>query len=101
MGEKEGFSFFAPGSVNSSVFNLMAATCGAGTITMPYIFSVSGIGLGTLLTIAGAFLSHYTGNLLVSLKLFKKSLMSYKNVQIKCVDLTGMRSYEDFAEVAF
>ena len=55
MGEKESFSFFAPGSVNSSVFNLMAATCGAGTITMPYIFSVSGIGLGTLLTIAGAY----------------------------------------------
>ena len=62
----------------------MAATFGAGTITMPYVFCVSGIGLGTLLTIIGACLGHYTGNLLA-----------------KCADLTGMRSYEDFAEIAF
>ena len=64
--DKEHSSFFAPGSVNTSVFTLVAATAGAGTITMPYVFCVSGIGLGTLLTIVGAFLSHYTGNLLVS-----------------------------------
>ena len=62
----------------------MAATAGAGTITMPYVISISGIGLGVTLTILGACLSHYTGNLLV-----------------KCAELTGMRSYEDFAEAAF
>ena len=67
MSEKERFSFFAPGSVNSSVFTLVAATFGAGTITMPYVFCISGIGLGTLITISGACLGHYTGNLLVSL----------------------------------
>ena len=66
MSEKERLSFFAPGSINTSVFNLVAATAGAGTITMPYVFCISGIGLGTLLTISGACLSHYTGNLLVS-----------------------------------
>lgn len=46
--------------------NLIAATMGAGTITMPYIICVAGIGLGSILTVLGAFLSHYTGNLLVS-----------------------------------
>lgn len=56
-----------PGSVNSSVLNLIAATMGAGTITMPYIICIAGIGLGTLLTMLGAGLSHYTGNLLVSI----------------------------------
>lgn len=67
MDEKEHLSFFAPGSINTSVFTLVAATAGAGTITMPYVICVSGIGLGTILTIVGACLSHYTGNLLVSL----------------------------------
>ena len=57
---------FEPGSENSSVLNLIAATMGAGTITMPYIICVAGIGLGTTLTILGACLSHYSGNLLVS-----------------------------------
>ena len=56
------------------MFTLVAATAGAGTITMPYVICVSGIGLGTLLTIIGACLSHYTGNLLVSLRLFQKLL---------------------------
>ena len=55
-----------PGSVNSSVLNLIAATMGAGTITMPYIICMAGIGLGAFLTMLGAGLSHYTGNLLVS-----------------------------------
>ena len=51
---------------------------------MPYIICVAGIALGSILTILGAGLSHYTGNLL-----------------IKCVELTGKRTYEDFAELAF
>jgi len=72
------------GTISSSVFNLIAATMGAGTITMPYIICRTGIALGTILTIMGACLSYYSGMLL-----------------IKCVELTGKRSYEDFAEVAF
>lgn len=43
---------------------------GAGTITMPYIICRAGIGLGIILTILGAFLSHYTGNILVSYSSF-------------------------------
>ena len=57
---------FAAGSVSSSTLNLVAATMGAGTITMPYIVSLTGIGLGAILIISGAFLSYYTSNLLVS-----------------------------------
>ena len=64
--ETESQSFFAPGSINTSVFTLVAATAGAGTITMPYVICVSGIGLGMSLIVIGACLSHYTGNLLVS-----------------------------------
>ena len=66
-------SFLEPGSINSSVLNLIAATMGAGTITMPYIICVAGIGLGSLLTILGAFLSQYTGMLLVSATHFANS----------------------------
>ena len=64
--DKDDSSFLLPGSINASVLNLIAATLGAGTITMPYIICVAGVGLGTLLTILGAGLSHYTGDLLVS-----------------------------------
>ena len=82
--ETQSPSFLTPGSVNSSVLNLIAATMGAGTITMPYIICKAGIGLGAILTVAGACLSHYTGMLL-----------------IRCTELTGKRNYEDFAEAAF
>ena len=39
---------------------------GAGTITMPYIVSLTGIGLGMLLIVAGAFANAYASSLLVS-----------------------------------
>lgn len=43
---------------------------GAGTITMPYIICRAGIALGSILTILGALLGHYTGMLLVSGQFF-------------------------------
>ena len=73
---------------------------GAGTITMPYIICMAGIGLGTLLTMLGAGLSHYTGNLLVSI-ITTCNLSQLLLYQIKCTELTGRQTYEDFAEVAF
>ena len=54
---QEQESLLEPGSVKSSVLNLIAATMGAGTITMPYIICLSGIGLGAILTTMGAALS--------------------------------------------
>jgi amino acid permease len=53
------------GSMSASVFSLIATTMGAGTITMPYIVSLTGIGLGSILIILGAFLSYYSGMLIV------------------------------------
>ena len=40
---------------------------GAGTITMPYIVSLTGIGLAVVLVIAGAFANAYASSLLVSI----------------------------------
>ena len=39
---------------------------GAGTITMPYIVSLTGIGLGAILVVVGAFANAYASSLLVS-----------------------------------
>ena len=59
------------------MLNLIAATMGAGTITMPYIVCRAGIGLGAILTVLGALLSHYTGMLLVSDRMhFRRSSSS-------------------------
>ncbi len=57
LSQEQGSSLLEPGSVKSSVLNLIAATMGAGTITMPYIICLSGIGLGAILTTLGAALS--------------------------------------------
>ena len=43
---------------------------GAGTITMPYIVSLTGIGLGMVLIVAGAFANAYASSLLVSVTSF-------------------------------
>ena len=67
--EEEQLSLFAAGGLNSSSLNLIAATMGAGTVTMPYIISLTGIGLGTILVILGAVISSYSASLLVSIYL--------------------------------
>lgn len=54
-----------PGSLSGSIFSLIAACMGAGTLTMPYIVSKTGIVLGPLLIIIGAFLSYYAGMLII------------------------------------
>ena len=54
-----------PGSLSGSIFRLIAACMGAGTLTMPYIVSKTGIVLGPLLIIIGAFLSYYAGMLII------------------------------------
>ena len=54
-----------PGGVKSSVFSLIILCLGAGTLTIPYVFSTNGIVVGTLLICFGACLSLYTGWLVV------------------------------------
>ncbi len=67
--EESSSSPFSAGSINSSCLNLIAATMGAGTVTMPYIISLTGIGLGAILVVVGAAISFYSASLLVSAQL--------------------------------
>lgn len=71
---------FRPGGTSGSVFSLIAATLGAGTLSFAYAMMVNGILLGTILIVIGALFSYYTGSLLVSV-----------------VSSTGVHRYEDFA----
>jgi amino acid permease len=54
-----------PGSLSGSIFSLTAACMGAGTLTMPYIVSKTGIVLGPILILTGALLSYYAGMLII------------------------------------
>jgi amino acid permease len=73
-----------PGSMEGSILGLIAACLGAGTLTMPCIVSKTGIVLGPILIFAGALLSCYAGLLI-----------------IHCTELTGRKTYEEFASLAF
>eukprot|EP00347_Sterkiella_histriomuscorum_P013193 403365653 len=73
-----------PGSMRGSIISLTAATVGAGTLTLPYIMSLNGLAFGTILVIFGAFLSYYSGMLLV-----------------KCDQITGKYNYESLAKMSF
>lgn len=44
---------------------MIAATMGAGTLTIPYIVALTGAIFGPFLIILGALVSYYTGMLLV------------------------------------
>ena len=54
-----------PGGMKSSIFSLIILCLGAGTLSMPYVFYANGFLFGTVLLITGAFLSFYTGWLVV------------------------------------
>ena len=69
--------FSNPGSVKGSVFNLAAATLGAGALSLPYAFSRSGVGMGLLLLLVGVVLTIWTIHML-----------------IEAGEITGIYSYE-------
>jgi len=48
-----------------SVFSLLAATLGSGTLAFAYVVMKVGFILGPILIICGAFISYYTGMLIV------------------------------------
>ena len=56
---------FRAGGTSGSIFSLVAATLGAGTLTFAYAIKENGIAWGTILIILGAAISYYTGMLLV------------------------------------
>lgn len=64
---------FRAGGTSGSIFSLVAATLGAGTLSFPYAISENGIVWGTILIMIGAAVSIYTGMLLVIVSNFTKS----------------------------
>lgn len=71
---------FRPGGVKGSIFTLITAILGSGTVTLPYLAAKNGIVLATLLIIFGAAISYFAGMLLV-----------------RCAEKVGSDKYEDFA----
>lgn len=71
---------FRAGGMLESVFSLVAATLGAGTVAFPYAIEQNGIIFGALLIAFGGAVSIYTGNLLIQVS-----------------DRTNRFRYEDFA----
>lgn len=67
-------------NVPQSIFNLIAATLGAGTITFPYSIMMNGIVFGSCLVLFAAFLSYDAGMTI-----------------IKCAKVTQQQRFEDIA----
>ena len=72
------------GGTSGSIFSLIAATLGSGTISFAYVTMKVGYILGPILIIIGAFMSYYTGMLIV-----------------KASVTTGKTRYEDIAMELF
>lgn len=56
---------FSPGSLKSSIFNILASTMGAGILTLPYAINLAGLYFGIVLIIIGMIFSLYTSQLLI------------------------------------
>lgn len=81
---KYGAYVFRAGGQAGSVFSLIAATLGSGTISFAYAVMMNGYVMGPLLIVVGALLSYYTGILIV-----------------RCAEHTGRDRYEDIALALF
>lgn len=75
---------FKAGSLKGSIFTLITAILGLGTITLPGLSQRNGIVGGILLLLFGAIISWFAGMLLIS-----------------CADKVGSDKYEDFAAAAY
>ena len=72
---------FKAGGTSGSIFSLITAILGAGTISLPYLSAQNGIVMAVILIIFGAAISYFCGMLLVS-----------------CAEKVGSDKYEDFAQ---
>eukprot|EP00929_Paragymnodinium_shiwhaense_P103203 TRINITY_DN66527_c0_g2_i3.p1 TRINITY_DN66527_c0_g2~~TRINITY_DN66527_c0_g2_i3.p1 ORF type:complete len:553 (+),score=105.52 TRINITY_DN66527_c0_g2_i3:44-1660(+) len=75
---------FNPGSVRSSIINVVSATLGGGALALPKAFYYSGIGYGVLLMFFLAALS------VVSIKLI-----------VQVMEMTHKKTYEEISNLAF
>jgi hypothetical protein len=75
---------FGKGSLWGTVFNLCAATLGAGALSLPHAIAAMGLVPGLILLTITAFATHYSIVLLVA-----------------CLDATNARSFEDLSVQVF
>ena len=54
-----------PGTIRGSVISLVASSVGASTITIPYIFALSGVFGGIFWISSGAAMTFYAGRLII------------------------------------
>lgn len=69
-----------PGTLRASVFSLIIICLGAGTITLPYVYYLNGVLLGSFFILLAAGLSYYTGSLIAH-----------------CAEKTGGSCFEEIA----
>lgn len=50
---------FMAGGINNSIFTLIVAILGPGTITLPYLVATNGIVMAATLILFGAWISHF------------------------------------------
>jgi amino acid permease len=80
--EEDGI-FLAAGSLKASVFALITATLGAGSLSLPYAFGSAGIMAGLVLLTVIGIASHYTIHFLVC-SLSVRELSSYEELAVAC-----------------
>ena len=76
------------GSIKGSVFTLMVAIVGAGTLSVPYAVYETGLLLGMFLFFAGAVLAYFTMGLLIHAALITNS-RSYRAMALRLSGPTG------------
>lgn len=75
---------FKAGGIKGSIFSLITAILGAGTITLPYLAANNGIVVAIILILFGAVISYFSGMLLV-----------------ECAEKVGSDKYEEFAKYCY
>ena len=87
---RRNFGHISQGGVRSSVFTMFTATVGAGVLSLPYIISYFGLGLGIFLILTGAWLN-YLGYLALNNSIIITGKNSFSNLCSYYFGKTGGR----------
>lgn len=82
---QRAFSPISHGSIRGSVFNLCCIAIGAGCLTLPYAMYLSGLLMGLIILVCGAFIGYWSLNNLV---LTSKAVKS-TNYMVVCERAVG------------